>query len=218
MNFFPLKYPDYNGAIDTLSWSPNSKLLAVSGPQKPLHIINAQDGRIIFQPEQTLNNIKFLSWSPDSNHIVLENDLLEAGPTGSHLQMWNITATKALFTFAGANGITMVKSVWSPHGNTIATLNNSGILYLWNATNGSFITNHYEAADAYVDLFWSPDGQSLALVLGNGNLKVWHIRNNHAALFSIQAAPQRAWLWRRDGRIALIDETKIVQYFNANLS
>ena len=212
MNFFPLKYPDYNGAIDRLAWSPDSTSLAASGPQKPLHIYDAQTGKIIFQQQTPITRARFLSWTLDSNHIVLVGDL----PEHPDLQVWNVTAGKPLFTFAKATGVNMVKASWSPDGTTIATIDANGQLYFWSATDGSQITTHFIAENNYVELLWSPDSQKLALAMRNGNFEVWHKQGDFAIYYNIHATATRAWLWLQDGRIALIDATKTVQYFGTS--
>ena len=208
---FPLNYPHYNGAIDILAWSPDSKLLAINGPQNPLHICDAQSGKIISQQQQPLgNNVRLFSWSPHSNQVVTEKNF----PESPGLQIWDVGATKVPFTFAIVPGVYMVKASWSPDGNTIATLSNTGKLYLWHAADGSYITTHFDTGDTYLDLLWSPDSQSIALKIGNSNLQVWHIQSDLAINYPLRPASTRAWLWLRDGRIALIDDTKTVQYLN----
>ena len=130
------------------------------------------------------------------------------------LEVWNVTTGKRQFAFAAIPGVHMLKASWSPDGTTIATLGNNGQLYLWNAANGSHIITHRYAGDDFIDLFWSPNGLKLALGTDNGNLLVWDRLNNHGLYYYIHAGPTRAWLWLQDGHIALIDETKTVQYFN----
>ncbi len=213
VNFFPFNYPDYNGAIDMLAWSSNSKLLAISGPQKPLRICDAQSGKIIFQ-QPPINSVRLLSWSPDSNHIVLESAL----PDRPGLQVWNVTTGKALFIFAAIPGVNTLKASWSPDGNTIATLSNDKHLYLWKAADGSYITTHYELKDTIIDILWSPDSQNIAMVTGSGNLQVWHRHSNLATYYHLHSDSKRAFLWLQDGRIALIDETKNLQYLKVGLS
>jgi len=212
VNFFPLNYPDYNGAIDVLAWSPNSKLLAMSDPHYLLRINDAQTGKIIFKQPMQSNSPRVFSWSPDSNHFVFDN----GAPDRSSLRVWSLTTGTPLFILATPPGVRMTKASWSPDSTTIATIDNNGQLYLWNAADGSRVIIHRDTEDNYVDLFWSPDSQKLALVMGNGNLLVWHRKINLAVSYNIHAGPVRAWLWLQDGRIALIDATKTLQYFNTS--
>ena len=210
MNFFPLNYPSYSGSIDMLAWSPNSNLLAISGPRKPLQICVSQTGKIIFQQPMQPNIPRVFSWSPDSNHFVFDN----GAPERSSLRVWSITTETPLFILATPPGVNMIKASWSPDGTTIATLSNNGQLYLWNAVDGSNITTRFIAEDNYVDLFWSPDSKNIALEIGNGNLLVWHRQSDLVDYYNIHAAARKAWLWLQDGHLALIDATKSVQYFN----
>lgn len=213
MNSFPLNYPSSSGPLDMLAWSPDSNLLAISGPRKPLQICVSQTGKTIFQQSTPNNRIRFLSWSPDSNRIVIEKDLPDLNSAVHSLEVWNIAAGKPIFSFATLSGLNMVKASWSPDGTTIATLGNNRQLYLWNAADGSPITTHFITEDNYIDLIWSPDSKSIALEIANGNLRVWHRQSNLSDYHTIHATARRTWLWLQDGRIALIDATKTVQYF-----
>ena len=212
VNAFPLNDLDDHGTIDSISWSPNSRLLAMNDPQYFLRINDAQTGKIIFKQPMHPNSPRVFSWSPDSNHFVFDN----GAPDRSSLRVWSITNSAPQFILATLPDVHMIKASWSPDGTTIATLGDDEQLYLWNARDGSLTTTISETPGNYADLFWSPDGRSIAFVLANGNLRVWHKQNNHGAFFNIQAAPERAWLWLKDGRIALVDETKTLQYLKVD--
>ena len=210
---FPLYYPDNSGAIDMLAWSPDGRLLAIGNQQNSLHIRVAQTGEVVFQQPGPLNGPGVFSWSPDSNHFIFNN----GAPDRSSLRAWSTKTGTPLFILATPPGVYMVKASWSPDGTTIATLGNDRQLYLWNAAGGSPITtSSFVTENNYVDLLWSPDSQTLALELENDTLEVWHRPLDYTAYYIIHTGPVRALLWLQDGRIALIDENKNLQYFNTS--
>lgn len=211
---FPLNYPDNSGAIDMIAWSPNSKLIASSGPQRTLRVSDSEVAGIVSQRPIAINGARLLSWSPDSKHIVIESDAPSLQSSDPSLQVYDLKAGKVAFTFAEVARVNMVKAAWSPDGKTIASLGDNGNLFLWDASDGSYFGIHWQTGGTFIDLLWSPDSKRIALETENGNLQVWNIQDDITTYYLVHPNRIRASIWLHDGRIALIDDTKALQYIN----
>ncbi len=186
-------------SIESISWSPDGKLIASVGLEEALVITKALDGSIVSSyTGYSSGQTSFLSWSPDSTRIVTKYDSPESHAT---LQVWDVKANKTRFTFADFN---MLQVAWSPDGKTIAAYTNFSTLFLFNASNGQPVKSYategssdFSAESPWpIQLLWSSDSQYLALDRGGlSNVQVWNVKNNHTRrLFSNLNSP-RATMW-----------------------
>ncbi len=144
-----------------IAWSPDGSKIAVGigGDKCSPSIINLLDA----ESEEEITHLsgsscpaRFLDWSPDGTKI--------AGTTFEELgvRVWDIATEQVVMTGEPiAYGYLDVK--WNPNGETLATTDIGGGVYLVDATTGEITVLILSGSQ----LDWSPDGTKL--VTGSGS-------------------------------------------------
>ncbi len=221
MDMNPRAFLAYNGPVgpvENIAWSPNGSFIASADPQELVRICQADDGSLVARYTGTsINTAPLLTWSPDSTRLVIQTSASAAQNMQNSqpmLQVWSVQAG-TLYTFANT-ATAMLVATWSPDGTRIATVDQD-TLYLWDASNGNYITSYQVRNTPYltlftIDLVWSPDSNYIALDTGYSTLQVWDLQNHSSVLASIRLDVTRTMIWLPNGRIAMLDDNLKTEY------
>lgn len=153
--------------VRSVAYSPDGKILA-SGISSMAQLWDATDGTLLRGIEQR-HAVDDLVFSPDS-------EILAAG-LGLYGVMLNRVDDGAPLHQLGSGYNNVV--AYSPDGETAATGNRSGLVWVWDVESGEQIAE-WEAEDGF-DLAWmtalaySPDGDILAAGHFDGVVRLWRV-------------------------------------------
>ncbi|MDQ2905338.1 MAG: WD40 repeat domain-containing protein [Chloroflexota bacterium] len=165
--FSPMLPRSGGDVVDTVAWSPNSKMLAgaLSGPAYGNKVIiwNVNTGQIMYTfLGQSADTVASLAWSHDGKYIA-------SASFDGVVKVWNARTGQVIFhhnSNARVAGLAL-----APTGLTLAFLTNENTIEVWNITTHKKITS-YHAPDIMGSLVWSPDGTKIASASDNKVL-IW---------------------------------------------
>ncbi len=125
----PLRiFKKHRNACTTLTWSPNSQLLASAGGDHAVLIWDATTGKKWRTIWSHLSTIGVLAWSPDGTRLAC------AGKDPC-VQIWNISTRRLLQTYQDqAEAITSI--AWSPESTMLASASEDGTVHVYPAAGG----------------------------------------------------------------------------------
>ncbi|MBN1935928.1 MAG: TIR domain-containing protein [Anaerolineae bacterium] len=166
------------GHPNTVEWSPDSRLLLVSGSDGSVRIVDAGSGETpVAVYDEPGNEVNKAAWSPDGARFAYASDDktikiwvlrdLLASP-----DRWTEIASTVVLT--GHTGYVLDVD-WSPDGSRLASAAYDGIR-IWNAGGGPSIdrlVGHEAGEVRSVD--WSPDGTLLLSASVDKSIRVWNV-------------------------------------------
>lgn len=113
----------YNGSINGLTWSPDSKCIATVSSDHHIRVrdIYLNTEFMIAESWTTMKNT--IAWSPTNKQI------MAIGGNDKAVHVWN-TSTKKLFVYYGHSGYVMTVA-WSPDGSRVASGSVDRTLQVW---------------------------------------------------------------------------------------
>jgi WD40 repeat protein/serine/threonine protein kinase len=119
---------DLNGKtqVSDLSFSPDGKLLAVASMYGFARMFDVDTQRELATLHGFLMGVHSVAFSPDGTRLALGSDGREA------VKLWDVASLEEVATL-GAQGSVFLSTKFSPDGNVLGSLNDSGVLYLWRA-------------------------------------------------------------------------------------
>lgn len=151
--------------ISALAYSPDGKLIAAGAGNGTVYLVDAATGTLSKQLAGTKAAVDTITFSPDSRRV------LASAHGEAHL--WSATTGVYEAIIRHRNGLVQ-DAVFSPDGNSIATVSREGQVLLWGGNGKAFIREiamspsgspHDPAALAF-----SPDGTQLSMTKGTGGM------------------------------------------------
>ena len=114
----------HRGAIKSVTFSPNGKILASGGSDSRVKLWNAENGRLLFTREGHLSEVTNISFRPDGKILASSSD-------EGNVRVWNLENGLEISTLEGHLGrVTSV--MFSPDGKTLASAGIDNTIKLWN--------------------------------------------------------------------------------------
>jgi WD40 repeat protein len=197
-------------------WSPDGKLVAVTGGGQGVQLYNARTGVLLKtypdngQTATASASGGYLSasvplsggsgsgataWSPDG-HLMATAFY---GSYGQAVQVWNTSTGHLVQTYTGQADVGSLS--WSADGTSVAS-SGDGSIQVWNALTGQRIYDFEVNTRCNTDVGWSPDGQTLAY-LNCDQVRVVNPFTGH--LLTTHTGPHDSWglsalAWSPDGK------------------
>ncbi|MCC5639230.1 CHAT domain-containing protein [Nostoc sp. CHAB 5844] len=159
-----------NSNITSVSFSPDSKILAIAGEDKAIQIRNLQ-GHLLKTITGHQNTITSVTFSPDGKTL--------ASASFDHtVKLWDLTG-KLLYTFGhpatGDNNQDIVTNLaFSPDGTALAAASDNKTVKLWNLNTKEALTLQGHQAGV-TSVAFSPDGITLASAGEDNTIILWNL-------------------------------------------
>ena len=169
-------------SIHTHLFSPDSRTLVTTHPNRKIKIWNIESGKQIAEIEGYISNMP-ISFSPDGT-------ILAFGAYKNAIQLWDMTTGKASFYLTGHTA-QVTHILFSPDGKTIASSAGEPAFYprygdtvvrLWDVTTGQQIAELKGHENGGKVLKFSFDGTKLATISGDDMIYIWDVATNQNIL------------------------------------
>jgi predicted NACHT family NTPase len=183
------------GAVFTVAFSPDGKLLATGDAGCEIRVWQVADGKQILSCKGHTDWIRSVAFSPDSATL--------ASASFDHtVRLWNIRTGECLKTLRGhthrVNSVTI-----SPDGTTLASGSDDTTVKLWDVSTGECLRTLQEHHEVQAVAF-SPDGKTLATGSNERTVKLWHIHTGeHLKTLSGHTGSVRSVTISLDGSILI---------------
>jgi uncharacterized protein with WD repeat len=202
------------GGVDTVSFSPDSKLLASGGVDQGIKlwdVVTREEKHMLIGHKGTISSLGF---SPDGK-------LLASGSSDRTIKLWDVATGKEQATLKEVTNVrypSLPYSIaFSPDGKTLASSGHSGVK-LWNmALRQDQSTPTGQLPYAYQVAF-SPNGKNIAILTEDGTMACLNLGTaEESVLYSPLQSRARCLAFNKDNktvavggdeyRIALLDIT-----------
>jgi WD40 repeat protein len=146
---------------DFLSWSPDSKSLAVMAQVNQVAVLDLATGRTRLTLAGAQGRITAVSWSPDGKFIA-------AGGQDEHVRIWDAASGELKLTLPKPSPGLINFLAWNPNGAFLAAAGKD--LAVWEIARGT-APLVFGKAKGWDQAAWSPDGKFLAG--NNGDIHLW---------------------------------------------
>jgi WD40 repeat protein len=156
-------------SVSTLSWSPDSHLLAAGLDTLPpggfIQVIDVDSGQIL----ETLfagQRMWSVAWSPDGSRLAAGLSISNVGTDEGWIKVWDATDFQLITELQHGYTTDVTQIAWSPDGSQLASAgyNEDGFdnsVRTWDTTSWTLLQT-FEHPDLVMSVAWSPDGTKLA--------------------------------------------------------
>ena len=161
----------HTGDVTSVSFSPDSKILASASLDGTVKLWDVNSGREIYTFKGHTKGIASISFSPDGK-------TLASASYDKTIKLWDINSAKEIKTLKDDTDINIISNVsFSPDGKTLASALEDKTVKLWDFNSGREIQTFKGHTD-YVDrISFSPDGKTLASASRDTTVKLWDINS-----------------------------------------
>jgi WD40 repeat protein/tRNA A-37 threonylcarbamoyl transferase component Bud32 len=166
-------------AIQTLSFSPDGRLLAVGCMGKPsaphLRIIDTQTKKVVFESAPAMGEVYSLSWAAAADGWMLSGCgrhgiAIWKMPKGSPVRLEPIFERRLDYCLA---------IVFNPQADLLVWVQNERKLKAWDILADREVPLHAsDLQQGWHGLAFLPDGQSIAYISSTGVAEVWNLRED----------------------------------------
>ncbi len=154
--------------VTSITFSPDSKVLASSSEDGQIRIWNWQNGEFLKKYSENSSAVNTIAISPDSK-------FLAAGNTDNKIIIFNLITEQIHLELAGhSDFITSV--AFNPDGQIFASGSKDDTVKIWHLKTGELLHNLEQRScfGGILAVTFSPDGQILATGSEGGEIKIWH--------------------------------------------
>ncbi|GER88415.1 hypothetical protein KDW_25770 [Dictyobacter vulcani] len=205
--------------VDTLSWSPDSKLVATGSLNKRVclyKIIANSHAELVSTYEQYRDEVTTLAWSANGKYIA-------SGSLDGTVHIWipSTGVTQMVLTNQTSQPITAV--AWSPESQRLAVTfgphednqppMNPYMVKVFNVPSGSTISTYTNHSNYIASLAWSSDGAYIASASDDTTVHIWRPTQAQTVyIYRGHTARVRNVVWAPDNiRLATTSEDQTLQ-------
>ncbi len=159
------KQDDHHTPIFSMAFSPDGQYLVLGGWRGTFLLWRASDGALVRTFRGKRDNLRSLTFSPDSQYI--------ASAGGNTIQLWRVSDGSLVNTLEGNNQsffYSVDTVLFSPDGQYLISVERNNTIRIWRVSNGTLVHTFAERTDEAEKVFsahkavaLSPDGKHLAL-------------------------------------------------------
>jgi eukaryotic-like serine/threonine-protein kinase len=182
--------------IQNVAYSPDGTLIASAQFHGDLRLWDAHSD----QEKVSLSDwdCRSLAFSPDGKRLASS----EVRRRESVTRIWDLESRQPVIYLANSGEVRSV--AYSAEGQYLATVNETGIVKLWQAESGQWARDIPTRSGVVVrHLAFSPKGARLAMAYDDGFIQIWDLDVNRRVLdleFRAHTAGIRSLAFRQDGR------------------
>ncbi|MBD2728807.1 WD40 repeat domain-containing protein [Nostoc sp. FACHB-892] len=197
----------HSATVNTISFSPNSKLIASGSDDKTIRLWKSDGSAAISKPIEQKVSVTSLSFSPDSQRFA-------SGTQNGIVRLWNINGELIKeFTNFQAKKINTTtsfdsKKITSGSGNTSQQQQNIEI---------KSSTNLQDKERSITSVTFSQDGQTIATVSEDKSIKIWKINGTLLHNLEGYSSRTRSMSLSPNGQsIVILDDDNTVKFLQQN--
>lgn len=183
-------------AVNFATFSSNSKLIITTSDDNTAKIWSVQSGNLLHNLVGHKESVVLANFSPDNSKVVTVSK-------DSIAKIWDLTTGELLKSLEKKNttnlrkvnnsliskklNFTIFKAIFSPDGQTIATIFNDNIVNVWDANKGNILVsifgnNKANTEEVINSMEFSPDGKMILTSSNETIAKLWHSKTGQLAL------------------------------------
>jgi len=205
---FSRTFAGHTGAVSSISFSSDARLLASGGADKTVRVWEVGSG----QPVQTMKGhtaaVTSVAFSPDGQ-------LVASASLDRTVKLWHTISGGEAGTLPKDTGAVLAVA-FSPDGHLLASANQQGQVKLWEVASGR-AAQALDAHDAPVyAIVFSPDGRLLTTAGRDAKVKLWQVASGQeVATLSGHADAVNSLAFSSDGRtLASASEDRTVKLWD----
>lgn len=184
-------FEEHRTGIYGITWSPDGRMLALSGEGTSIWLVNVEDCGSLRQLEGHEGVVGAVAWSPDGR-------MLASGSNDKTVRLWEIRGAVSKVLEGHQDNVITV--AWSPDGTMLASGSTDRKTILWDVKRQQLVKEFVEQTDAVNCVAWSPDGKTLASGSGDQTIYLRDIQTRHQRILN-----GRDWVssiaWSPNGRV-----------------
>lgn len=160
-----LIFTGHLASVNSLTWSPDGKLIASASNDTFVQIFDASSGERKLIHSRHSKEVTAVSWSPNGKFIA-------SGSQDGTVQVWDAANGRMIFIHKGhkdrVNGVS-----WSSDSRQIVSGSEDKTVQVWNAISGALSFNFQGHIAGVLCVGWQPDDSSVASGSWDGTLRDW---------------------------------------------
>jgi len=167
-----LEHTTPNAVMTDVSFSPDGKRLALTGPGKQIHIIDSDSGAAIVDRSDRNWNGSMIAWSPDGEQIAVQR---------GHEIVLLTSAGKTIATLSGHRGL-IHSLTYSHDSRLLITGSSDHTARVWDTASFRKIDTLVGSRQPIRHASISRDQRCAVSLSSNGEIKIWDIQSGHEPL------------------------------------
>ncbi|MAT95972.1 MAG: hypothetical protein CL608_02295 [Anaerolineaceae bacterium] len=192
------------GTVGEITWSPDGRFLAGSGPNQAIHVWNSSDGSEV---AQLAGSAVALAWSPDSSQLLL-------GSANGQVSLWPIEQDAVANSWNDHTG-PISQIAWSPDGSRFASGSGSSTVWFRSVAGTGDEGNSFRQNGVH-GLAWSPDGSRLATAGADGTVRLETVSNGQLQTLNCSGGDPISIVWLDENTVATGSEDGQIRVCNVN--